>query len=85
MDIETGGFLGVATVRFKASAIDDILTDEAKRLWGARTDLSDRGEWGRIFIVDRNKTIIASASHLFLGRAVDMEPVDRASKSNLYQ
>jgi len=82
IDIETGEFLGVAAVRFKASAIDTILIDGAKRLWGA-VKVGDVSEWGRIIIVDRNKIIIASASDLFLGRLVDIEPVNRAFGSRV--
>ncbi|MDH5768344.1 MAG: cache domain-containing protein [Nitrospirota bacterium] len=82
-DKNTGDFLGVATVSFIASAIDTILTDEIKRLWGAHMYLSDLSEKGMIFIVDRNKTIIASSSKFFLGKMLDVEPVNRAFGSKL--
>lgn len=82
IDTEKGEFLGVAAVRFKASAIDNILIDGARRLWGAAT-VGDESEWRRIIVVDQNKIIIASASAFFLGRPVDIEPVNRAFGSRL--
>lgn len=83
IDKKTGDFLGVATVRFKASAIDTILTEEVKRLWGAHIDLSDPSEKGRIFIVDRNKIIIASSLKQILGNLLDIEPVNLAFGTKL--
>lgn len=81
-DTAKGEFLGVAAVRFKSSAIDAILIDGAKRLWGA-VEAGDVSEWGRIILVDQNKVIIASASDIFLGRPVDIEPVNHAFGSKL--
>lgn len=76
-------FLGVATVRFNASVIDKILTDELGGLWGAEADVSDPSEKGRIFIVDKNKIIIAGSSKDFLSRLLDVEPVNRAFGTKL--
>ena len=83
IDAEKGDFLGVATVRFKASAIDTIFLDEIKILRGVRTDISGVETWGRIYVVDKSKTVIADSSQLFLGRHVDIEPVNRAFGSKL--
>ena len=80
---KTDEFLGVVTVRFKAFAIDTILTEEIKRLWGAEVDVSDPSEKGRIFIVDKNKIIIAGSSKDFLGRLLDVEPVNRVFGTKL--
>lgn len=83
INTKTDEFLGVATVRFKASAIDTILTEEIKRLWGAEVDVSDPSEKGRIFIIDKNKIIIAGSSKDYIGKLLDVEPVNRAFGTKL--
>ena len=82
-DVKSGEFLGVATVRFKASAINSILADEVKNIWGAHIDISDPSEKGRIFIVDRNKIIIASSSKDYIGKLLNVEQVNRAFGTKL--
>lgn len=72
----TEEFLGVITIRFDASSIDNILKDEAKRLYGAQIDVDNIEEQIRILIVDRTKTIVAGSSELFLGKIVNIEPVE---------
>jgi len=83
MYTEKERFLGVATVRFKVSAIDMILMHEARRFWRSGTGPSDFGKLGRIYVVDKSKTIIADSSQTFMGRIVDIEPVNRAFGSEL--
>jgi PAS domain S-box-containing protein len=76
ISVATEEFLGVITICFKASSIDNILRDEAKRLYGARSEIDDSEERVRILIVDRTKTIIAGSSESFLGKTVNIEPVE---------
>lgn len=81
VSVATEEFLGVITIRFNASSIDNILKDEAKRLYGAQSDIDNIEEQIRILIVDRTKTIVAGSSELFLGKIVNIEPVEYAFDS----
>ncbi len=81
ISVATEEFLGVITIRFNASSIDNILKDEAKRLYGAQSDIDNIEEQVRILIVDRTKTIVAGSSELFLGKIVNIEPVEYAFDS----
>lgn len=68
-------FLGVITMRIKATAINNILTSEIAKRQGAETVSGNLSNDRQIYIVDADKNIIASWDKELIGKKADVEIV----------
>ena len=71
-------FLGVISGSFKASAIDDILTGRIAKMRGAETVVENIiNRQGKMYIVDKDKTVISSGTPELFGVSADTGIVNR--------
>src|SRR3990170_8195521 len=81
LDKRGDGFLGVITISFKAIAIDNILTAKAAKLLDTQTAFGTFEKTARIYIVDKEKTIISSNNPDTIGRAANLNIVEHTLSS----